>query len=417
MNCKLLSQLQHQSALRRNRIGIRLVLLLLLLAGCSGGTQQGTSHGDQTIALPTHSPTPTTNPGGTSPIHHYEYVFPDGSVDVYDMDHAHKLVQKIQLPTNAGVRGIAASPQTHMLYVSYGSDSGAGGSLLKYDLVARTIVWKKTYGHGIDSMAITPDGKTIYMPDGELSGDGKWYIVDAQTGNERGVINAGTGPHNTLVSLNGTHVYMGGRYTRYLEVAATATNQIIQRIGPVRGNGVRPFTVNGQETLAYISTTGFLGFQVGDIRTGKILYTVPIHGFSWNGSGPSDPSHGISLSPDEKELYVLDWPNNTVHVFDVSRVPAVAPRQIADISLPRSMQHNEQPCAYDCLADGWLQHSSDGRFVYVGDAGAVIDTATRKVIATLDSLYNTRKMIEIDWQNGVPIFTTTRQGMGYVTHP
>ena len=51
----------------------------------------------------------------------------------------------------------------------------------------------------------------------------------------------------------------------------------------------------------------------------------------------------------------------------------------------------------------------------MGDAGDVIDTASRKVVANLDPLYNSRKMLEIDWQNGVPIFTTSRQGMGYVT--
>jgi DNA-binding beta-propeller fold protein YncE len=253
------------------------------------------------------------------------------------------------------------------------------------------------------------------MPDGELSSDGKWYIVDANTGNDTGFINAGKGPHNTIVSLDGQRVYMGGRFYPYLEVADTATQQIIHKIGPLQGDGVRPFTINGKETLAFMSTTGFLGFQVGDIASGKILYTVPIRGFSWDGNGPTDPSHGISLSPDEKELYVLDWANNAVHIFDVSHVPASAPVQVADIQLTRSMHHNEQPCAYDCLADGWLQHSRDGRFVYVGDEGDVIDTATRKVISNLDSLYNSRKMLEIDWQNGTPIFTSSRSGMGYVT--
>ncbi|HEX7736016.1 MAG TPA: hypothetical protein VF458_14215 [Ktedonobacteraceae bacterium] len=420
MSGKSWYQRQHASVRRHDhkRLYLLSFLLLLALAACSGTTQQGSQATPQsTLAttLPTHTPTPSPSATSAGAIQHYEYVFPDGNIDVYDMDHGHALIQKVDIPTGAGVRGIAASPKTHMLYVSYGSDSGAGGSLLKYDLVTRQVIWTKTYDHGIDSMAITPDGKTIYMPDGELSGDGKWYIVDAETGNDTGVINAGTGPHNTLVSLNGKHVYMGGRFTHYLEVADTTTKQIIRKIGPVRGNGVRPFTINGQETLAYISTTSFLGFQVGDITTGKILYTVPIRGFSWDGNGVTDPSHGISLSPDEKELYVLDWPNDKVHVFDVSHVPASAPRQVADISLTRSMQHNEQPCAYDCLADGWLQHSRDGRFVYVGDAGVVIDTATRKVIATLDTLYNSRKMLEIDWQNGVPIFTTTRQGMGYVS--
>src|SRR5260370_17525741 len=81
------------------------------------------------------------------------------------------------------------------------------------------------------------------------------------------------------------------------------------------------------------------------------------------------------------------------------------------------MAGNESDCAYDCLKDGWIQHSKDGRFVYVGDSGDVIDTATRKSVITLPTLSNTRKMLEIDWQNGVPIFTTSRSGLGYVTNP
>jgi DNA-binding beta-propeller fold protein YncE len=349
-------------------------------------------------------------------MHHYEYVFPDGSMYVYDMDNGHALVKKVSLPTAAGVRGVAASPVTHMLYVSYGGDGGGNGngSLLKYDLLTDTVIWKRDYPHGIDSMAIAPDGKTIYMPDGELSPNGTWFVIDANTGDESGTIIGGRGPHNTFVSLNGKHVYLGGRNYRYLEVADTATNQVIKRIGPLL-SGVRPFTINGKETIAYMSTTGFLGFQVGDITTGRILYTVPIQGFSWDRRGASDPSHGISLSPDEKELYVIDWANNYVHVFDVSNVPASAPRQVADIRLTRSMHRNETPCAYDCLGDGWLQHSRDGRFVYVGDEGDVINTATRKVVSNLDTLYNTRKMLEIDWQNGLPISTTSREGVGYVT--
>jgi hypothetical protein len=112
----------------------------------------------------------------------------------------------------------------------------------------------------------------------------------------------------------------------------------------------------------------------------------------------------------------MDSPNSYVHVFDVSGVPASAPRQVADIKLVGSMAGNESPCAYDCLRDGWLQHSRDGRFVYVGDSGDVIDTVTRKTAITLPTLHNTRKMLEIDWQNGVPISTTSRSGLGYVTN-
>jgi len=374
--------------------------------------------GPVTTSEPSVGPAETATRGIGSTIQHYEYVFPDGGMYVYDMDNGHRLVKHIKLPTTAGVRGVVASPITRVLYISYGGDGGGNGSgsLLKYDLVASHLIWTKSYSHGIDSMAISPDGKTIYMPDGELTPDGTWYVIDANTGSEIGTINGGFGPHNTIVSLNGAHVYLGGRNHRYLEVASTATNTVIKTIGPLK-SGVRPFTINGKETLAYTTATGFLGFQVSDITAGQVLYTVPINGFSWDGRGPSAPSHGISLSPDEKEVYVMDSPNSYVHVFDVKDVPASAPVQVADIKLARTMlASSEIPCAYDCLKDGWIQHSRDGRFVYIGDCGDVIDTSTRRAVINLPTLYNTRKMLEIDWSNGVPVFTTSRSGLGYVTN-
>jgi hypothetical protein len=46
----------------------------------------------------------------------------------------------------------------------------------------------------------------------------------------------------------------------------------------------------------------------------------------------------------------------------------------------------------------------------------VIDTARRRVVTTLPALARTRKMLEIDWRNGVPLLTTTRTGLGYITN-
>jgi DNA-binding beta-propeller fold protein YncE len=357
---------------------------------------------------------------------HFEYVFPDGSIDVFDIDHGNTLVQTIHVPQVSGTRGVAASPRDHLLFMSYGGDGGqyGNGSTLALNLLTNRVVWTQHYSHGIDSMDVTPNGKYIYMPDGELSSDGKWYVVDAHTGRETGAVidtGAGTadnGPHNTIVGLSGRYVYLGDRNydhsgANYFYVADTRTNRVVRRVGPFK-SGIRPFTINGRETLVYSSVTGFLGFQVGDLQTGHILYTVPIQSFSWNGQDVTDPSHGISLSPNEKELYVMDWPNNEVHVFDVSGVPAHGPRQIANIALSRSMRHNESPCAYDCLADGWLQHSRSGRYVYVGDSGDVIDTRTHRIAINLNALYESRKHLEIDWKAGKPVATTSRSGLGYV---
>ena len=52
-----------------------------------------------------------------------------------------------------------------------------------------------------------------------------------------------------------------------------------------------------------------------------------------------------------------------------------------------------------------MHHSRDGRYVVVGDSGDVIDTTHRKTAMTLPALANTRKAIDIDFEDGAPLPT------------
>jgi hypothetical protein len=52
--------------------------------------------------------------------------------------------------------------------------------------------------------------------------------------------------------------------------------------------------------------------------------------------------------------------------------------------------------------------------MFVGDSGEVIETATRKVVASIPTLLNTKVSIEVEWANGVPVATSTRSGVGKV---
>ena len=125
---------------------------------------------------------------------------------------------------------------------------------------------------------------------------------------------------------DGQYLYLGGVDYPYLEVASTATNRVVRKIGPLNGPGVRPFTINGSQTLAFTTARSFLGFQVSSISTGKVLYTVPLPGFSFDPAKfGRTPDHGISLSPDERRLYLIDTPNGYVHVFDVQGLPGSRP--------------------------------------------------------------------------------------------
>lgn len=414
---------EHQAGL----LSLFLLMLVWLLVSCGDAPQSPQPIIIAQPALP--GATGTATAGATvaatavaQSIHHYEYVFPDGKLYVYDMDHTPRLIKQRDLPTSAGVRGVVGDAAAHRLYISFGSDGDGGGQLLAYDVLSDRVLWTQTYAFGIDSMAITPDGRYILMPDGEKASSPYWYVINASTGKPTGTrINGGSGPHNTVISLNGQHVYMGARNfsntPTYLTVANTTGAGNLRHIGPFLA-GIRPFVINGKETLAYVTTTGFLGFQVADIHSGHILYTVDLTrlGFPNASSGPSAPSHGIALSPDETRLAVVDWPNNMVHIFDVTGLPASPARKIADIAFSRSMHHDESNCAYDCAADGWLEYSRDGRFLYVGDVGDVIDTVANRVAYNLPPLYNTRKMIEVDMQKGICSFIPiNRASVGYVT--
>src|ERR1700676_30082 len=376
------------------RLGLATALLVLVVSGI-GGLAPGAAGAPRVR------------------VQHLEYVLNDGLISVYEMDRGQKLVKTISLPqTTAGIRGATVAPVTHMLFISYGGDGGrnGNGSVLAYDLVAERVVWTVHLETGIDSGAVSPDGKRLYMPTGENASSGIWNILDTSTGAVVGTIKGGEGAHNTVASADGRYVYLGGRNHSYLDVYDTTTGQV-REIGPLV-NGVRAFTVNGSNTLAFTTPTGFDGFQVSNITTGKVLFTFSF-GAVPSGFPYSAPSHGISLSPDEKQLYVIDAVNKEVHVFDVSGVSAgVAPTQLGVIPV-KGWNGNESPCAYDCGQDGWLQHSLDGRFVYVGDSGEVIETATRKVLTILGTLANTRKMLEIDWANGVPVATSGRLGVGH----
>ena len=164
-------------------------------------------------------------------------------------------------------------------------------------------------------MSITPDGKTIYLP--SLEGP-HWTVVNASNGDVIAAIVVNSGSHNTIAGLDGKEAYLAGLKSPILNVADTRTQQVVKKIGPF-SNVVRPFTVNGAQTLCFVNVNDLLGFEVGDLKTGKMLYRVEVPGAI---VGPTKrhgcPSHGIALTPDEKELWLTDAANERLHIFDAS---------------------------------------------------------------------------------------------------
>ena len=314
---------------------------------------------------------------------------------VFDMGDRHRLLKRIPTLTAPpgeppeAIKGICASARTARLYVS------TPRRLVCIDLVSEKALWNREYDGGCDRMSISPDGATIYLP--QLEGD-YWNVIDASTGDIIKKIKTESGSHNTIYGLDGTRVYLAGLRSRLLSVADARTHTTIASVGPF-GDSIRPFTVNGRQSLCFVNVNGLLGFEVGSIEQGKRLYRIEVKGFE---KGPVKrhgcPSHGIGLTPDEREIWLCDGANSMMHVFDATSMP---PRQAASIKL------KDQP--------GWVTFSLDGRYSYPS-TGDIIDTKTRQIVAELQDEsgrpVQSEKLMEIVFSGARPVRTGDQFGLG-----
>ena len=322
--------------------------------------------------------------------------FGGAGILVYDIDHEHQLVKRIETPASReekpdNIKGVCACAATQRLYFTTRS------KLYCVDLASEKTLWETAPPNGTDRMSVTPDGKTIYVPSFEKD---TWNVIDAATGNLVTSIETKSGAHNTVVSRDGGRMYLGGLKSPILFVADAKTHQIVDRVGPFAG-AIRPFTVNGKRTRAYICVNDCLGFEIGDLTTSKKLHRVDVQGVEKGAvKRHGCPSHGIGLTPDEKEIWVVDAFNQKVHVFDNTAEP---PKQRESIAV------REEP--------GWITFSLDGKLAWPS-TGEVIDTATKKIITALADEKGgpvlSEKMVEIQWRSGEPVAVGDQFGVGRV---
>ncbi|PYQ18065.1 MAG: hypothetical protein DMF79_15935 [Acidobacteria bacterium] len=318
---------------------------------------------------------------------------------VYDIDRGHALVKRIPSPFDdpggkvENIKGVCASAATRRLYVT------SLTRLACIDLVTEKPLWVEALEGGCDRLAITSDGKALYVP--SLEGP-HWNVVDGITGAVVRKLTVGRGAHNTVVAPSGTTVFMADLRSPILLVGDPATQQVVRGVGPF-GAPIRPYTVNGKGTRCFVNVNGLLGFEVGDVRTGKMLHRVEVPGYQ---IGPVKrhgcPSHGVGLTPDERELWVVDGANQRLHIFDATVLP---PKYLTSIELLV-----DQP--------GWVTFSLDGRTAYPS-TGEVIDTRTRRIVAHLRDeegrQVQSEKLLEIDFAAGFPVRAGDQFGVGRVT--
>jgi len=320
--------------------------------------------------------------------HHYLYVACPGvrnyleysghGLLAFEMDDGFRFLRRIPCkgldekgqPDN--VKGIAVSRLTNCIYIS------TIHSLTSIDLKTEKIVWERFIEGGCDRLSISPDGATIYLPSFEAD---DWKVLDAKSGRELKRIIMHNRSHNTLYGGDGSKVYLEGLASNYLTIVNAKDHSIYHQTGPF-ANHVRPFTINARQTRCYVNVDSLLGFEIGDLQTGKKIKHIDVEGFN---IGPVKrhgcPSHGIALSPDEKELWLADAFNESVHVFDLSG---------DGVLQTKTIKLSDQP--------GWITFSIDGRYA-LPSTGDIIDAQTKTILTRLHdetgAYVQSEKMMEL----------------------
>ena len=325
------------------------------------------------------------------------YVAHKSRLTVYDIDAGHGRIKKIELPGTRRFKGIGVSVPLERLFLT----SNLRDELIAFDLVTEEILWRRQYGAYLDSFAITPDGRTLYLPSRH---GGEWVVVDAASGQVLARIETGRGtpyrqdpikdygPHNTVISADGRRAYLASMTSPYVLVVDTATHELIGRVGPF-SRGVRPLAV--AEPYVYVNVDSLLGFEVGDLRTGQRIHRVeaqtpPERRAQIGDAEPHHhtPSHGVAVRPGAGEVWMSDDAHGYLYVYDVRSMP---PRHVADVPLFDKPRRRPTP--------HWITFSLDGRLAYVS-CNRVVDAETREVISRIDT---SERLVEIHFERGRPV--------------
>lgn len=323
---------------------------------------------------------------------------------VLDADHDFQFVKRIptwDVPASVSpeeVSGVAASPATNMMYVA------TRGRLAAFNLGTDKKAWENTYdGMCCERPELTPDGKTLVV-----GSDLKdfWYVIDAQSGSLKGKIQAPKSmfAHNMALSPDGKTVFMAPNGVT-MTVGDVPSMKVLKTI--TFSDHVRPFVINHDATRVYANLNNLLGFEIADVNTGKVIKRIEAPADMWKPQwadlkktfyGHGCPSHGIAMTPDETEIWVVDNINYGVLVYDNT-----GEWPVMKMTFPTTAS-----------AD-WITMGLNGQYAFLS-SGDVVEVKTKKIIAQMKDEYgkpmHSEKYLEMAFSNGKLIRTVSQFGQG-----
>jgi YVTN family beta-propeller protein len=289
------------------------------------------------------------------------YVTNSAGDDVTVVDPAtNKVIGRIEVGPHP--HGIAAPAAQDFLLVTI--EGSKPGELVWIDTATDKVSQRMPVGPAPNQLAVTPDGQFAYVP----VSDGNWEVVDLAQRKIIEKIFTGGRPHNTLCSADGKHMYLAPMGNPHkVTVADVAKHRAAAEI-PF-SSVVRPIALSKDEKRLYVNVDGLIGIEVADVAERKMIHRLPAE-LTDDQKKKASRSHGLAITPDQKEIWECDVEHYDVHVYDLT---GDKPKQVATIPMGGSVY--------------WLTMSPDGKTCYVSVLGnnevAAVDVLTRKITARI----------------------------------
>jgi YVTN family beta-propeller protein len=290
------------------------------------------------------------------------YVANSAGTDLHVIDTAtNKVVNRVEIGPQP--HGLVATRDGRQLFLTVENADGDEGELVWFDPAADKVTRRMKVGPRPNQLACTPDGTIAYVP----CDDASWWVIDTVTARVLKKIPTGGRPHNTLCSPDGRRMYLGPKGSYHVVIADAVEHKLIGEIPT--SDAPRPIVLSKDEKRLYANVDTLIGFEMADVAARKVIRRVEAE-VPAELLRTASRSHGIGLTPDEKELWMCDVFHDRTYVFDLRADP---PKQVTTIVMKGG--------GY------WMSFSPDGKTCYIseriGDSVAVVDTATRQVTARI----------------------------------
>jgi YVTN family beta-propeller protein len=318
------------------------------------------------------------------------YVAGTSSDEVYVIDVAtQKLLKTLHLGKGSFPHGFAAPDGGRILWIA----AEDHGSIVKLDTQKDEVLATYKLGREVHELEITADGRLLYAP---MFNDHCYFVFDTEkaqviaklpvNGTPHNVVRAGgdsrymylSPMHSTVETMKRSSERKGHAYLDCdgkpkdpvpgdrIYVADTTTNTIVGEI--ITGTAPRPIAASHDGSRLYADIDNLLGFLVIDTRERKVLERVKFPLETEAQKTSYSRSHGIWVTPDQKQVWATSVNHDLVYAYDRTVEPV---RFLAAIPVGG--------------APYWITFSTDNKYGYIsnGPQGelAVIDTSTHKVLS------------------------------------